>query len=240
MNENIKKKNQAILEKYFPNHIWPDVAYKNKIKDFASSGIHIGHLGCGKDFKRVYEVTSGAVVIGIDLDLESLREYKTGQKIKADLENLPIKDNFFDLLISEFVFEHIENPEKVIRECSRILKKNGKIIFLTVNKFSIFGVLSLLTPHWFHRLIRGRMLDPKFREDVFRTYYRLNSARKIKKLFEMYGFKEIEMSFLESEWSYFDRYPALYELGCIVNKFIMNTKALHRFQTYLLGVYEKV
>ena len=130
MNEKIKEKNQAILKKYFPNHLWPDEVYKNKIKSYISDGVRIGHLGCGRDLNRVYEVINGAKVFGIDFNLESLKEYKTGERIRANLEKIPFRDEYFDLLISEFVFEHIENPENVINECKRILKRNGKIIFV--------------------------------------------------------------------------------------------------------------
>jgi len=239
MNEKIKEKNQAILKKYFPNHLWPDEVYKNKIKSYISDGVRIGHLGCGRDLNRVYEVINGAKVFGIDFNLESLKEYKTGERIRANLEKIPFRDEYFDLLISEFVFEHIEYPENVINECKRILKRNGKIIFLTINKFSLSGIISSFTPQWFHKFVRRRMLEPQFYNDVFKTYYRFNSTGKIRKIFKDYGFKEIELTFLEAEISYFDKSPALLELGCIVNKFIMTTKILQPFQTYLLGIFEK-
>jgi len=240
MNEKIKEKNQAILNKYFPNHLWPDEVYKNKIKSLVSDDTCIGHLGCGRDLKRVYEVTNGAKVFGIDLNLESLKEYKTGERIRANLEKIPFRDEYFDVLISEFVFEHIENPEKVISECRRILKRNGKIIFLTINKFSLFGFTSVFTPHWFHQLIGKMRLTPQSHKDVFKTYYRINSVNKIRKLLRKYGFKEIQLTSLEAEFTYLDRFPTLYELGCIVNKFIMNTKALTRIRTYLMGIFEKI
>jgi SAM-dependent methyltransferase len=47
----------------------------------------------------------------------------------ADIMNLPFRDNSLDLVISEDIFEHIENNTKGFQEIARVLKKGGKHIF---------------------------------------------------------------------------------------------------------------
>lgn len=42
--------------------------------------------------------------------------------IKADLENLPFKDNEFDLAYSHHVVEHLDNPALAMGEMMRIVK----------------------------------------------------------------------------------------------------------------------
>ena len=54
----------------------------------------------------------------------------------AKLKNL--EDNSFDVVISNLAFMDIDNVDKTVKECSRILKKNGKIVFSLVNP--IFGM----------------------------------------------------------------------------------------------------
>lgn len=50
---------------------------------------------------------------------------------EVDMQNLPYKDNSFDLVISDQVIEHLENPKKAIEESYRVLKKDGIAIHTT-------------------------------------------------------------------------------------------------------------
>jgi len=47
----------------------------------------------------------------------------------CDAENIPIEDNFVDLIITQEAFEHISKPKNALKECYRILKYGGKIYF---------------------------------------------------------------------------------------------------------------
>lgn len=46
-----------------------------------------------------------------------------------DLQNIPFKDNMFDFVITEDVFEHISDYKKAFKEIKRVLKPGGKHIF---------------------------------------------------------------------------------------------------------------
>ncbi len=48
--------------------------------------------------------------------------------IVCDIENLPFKENSIDIVFNIAVLEHVKNPEKVVNEINRVLKKNGIII----------------------------------------------------------------------------------------------------------------
>ncbi len=41
--------------------------------------------------------------------------------------NIPFPDERFHLVICNHVLEHVKNPDKVLRECKRVLKKNGEL-----------------------------------------------------------------------------------------------------------------
>ena len=49
--------------------------------------------------------------------------------IKADICDLPIKDNTYDFILCNHVLEHILDDDKAISELYRVLKKNGVGIF---------------------------------------------------------------------------------------------------------------
>ena len=48
-----------------------------------------------------------------------------------DMQNLPFDDSIFDIVISDQVIEHLENPKKAVRESYRVLKKGGIAIHTT-------------------------------------------------------------------------------------------------------------
>lgn len=48
--------------------------------------------------------------------------------VKADICNLPFKDNEFDVILCNHVLEHIPNDIKAIQELYRVLKKGGMAI----------------------------------------------------------------------------------------------------------------
>jgi SAM-dependent methyltransferase len=49
--------------------------------------------------------------------------------VKADICNLPFKDNFFDVIFCNHVLEHIDNDTKAMQELYRVLKPKGMGIF---------------------------------------------------------------------------------------------------------------
>lgn len=105
-------------------------------------------LGCGQGYFSRLLTKQGGIVTGVDLSKDLIgianqRNQEQGLKIKyfvSDAANLKdLQDNKFDIAISNMALMDIKNVDKTIKECSRVLKKNGHIIFSIVNPiFSIF------------------------------------------------------------------------------------------------------
>lgn len=64
--------------------------------------------------------------------------------IKCDLNNPPykIKSRQYDSIIAADVIEHLEQPFQFIRECKRILTKNGRLIITTPNMTGLQNILA--------------------------------------------------------------------------------------------------
>lgn len=229
-----------IEHRYFPAHLWPADVYKKVLSEKNRPGLRVAHLGCGHDRVGVRNVLKDAFVIGLDVDRLSLSRISRSPCALANLEAIPARCESLDLLVSEFVFEHLERPERVIAECARILRPGGELVFLTINKNSIPGRLAAWTPFAFHRWINRLRPIETHEADLFPTFYRLNTYRSISRLMDEYGLEQVEFRFLEASFAYLEFSPFLYRLGCRFNRWLLQHESLRGLRTALLGVYRKV
>ena len=83
-------------------------------------------FGCGGGF--ILNELNCKSKYGIEINSSAIVQAKTfGISIFPNFETL--KNNFFDIIISNSALEHILNPADVLKECYRVLKPGGKIIF---------------------------------------------------------------------------------------------------------------
>lgn len=73
--------------------------------------------------------------VGVDASEEMLKiaseKYPDKTFHLSDAEHIPIPDNTFDTIITFHFFMHLDHSkvQKVLNECHRVLKNNGRIIF---------------------------------------------------------------------------------------------------------------
>ena len=111
-------------------------------------------VGCGAGFLSNELALSGLRVTGVDLSVESLvvaREYDKTKNVlylTADAYHLPFNNESFDVITAMDFLEHVENPEMVIKEFSRVLKPNGIFIFHTFNRNPISFLIIIKLVEW--------------------------------------------------------------------------------------------
>lgn len=103
-------------------------------------------FGCGSG-RYVQELREHAYqAFGCDINMKSEENVDTDSMIKneiirsIDLKNyiLPFKDNTFDLIISDQVFEHVKNYSETIAEISRVLKPDGFCLHVFPSRYITF------------------------------------------------------------------------------------------------------
>jgi SAM-dependent methyltransferase len=96
---------------------------------------------------------------------------------------LPFADESFDLVLCDWVVEHIEHPEEFAAEVRRVLKAGGWFCARTPNRWSYFSVgARVLSSDAGNRVLR--VLQPRRAErDIFPKYYRMNTLGAIRKYF---------------------------------------------------------
>lgn len=88
-------------------------------------------IGCGfGEFAQAFFDTP--VDVGLDIAQKDLRVAEQSGKYKkvvlGDARKMPFEDESFASIFSISTFEHIKNPQKVIQESYRVLKKGGVLV----------------------------------------------------------------------------------------------------------------
>lgn len=99
-------------------------------------------VGCGRGFylKTLGSWSQNLRIYGVDLNQEYLNvsknflEGKFISLIKADVTDLPLKDDFFDRVIASEILEHVNDDQKAIAEIYRVLKPGGWAMITVPNK----------------------------------------------------------------------------------------------------------
>lgn len=138
-------------------------AYRVRLQNFQGRCAHVD--GCDPDPVVLQNPTLDAATV-----------------IEPD-QPLPYENGRFDLIISRYVFEHIENPEWAAAELLRVLKPGGWICAMTPNKWGYVALISRLLPNSLHSGALARVQPGRLDKDVFPTYYRLNRPAAVRRFF---------------------------------------------------------
>jgi len=115
--------------KFYLEFLSAEEMFKNKI---------VVDIGCGAAGKTMYYASLGVEKIH---GVEILSKYKVEAEalakklnlenkfnfVSSDAANLPFEDNSIDTIIMNDAMEHVDEPEKVIKECIRVLKMGGRL-----------------------------------------------------------------------------------------------------------------
>jgi ubiquinone/menaquinone biosynthesis C-methylase UbiE len=130
-----------------------------------------------------------------------------------------VDDGSVDLVLADYVLEHVEDPDGFFVECRRVLKPGGFLCMRTTNARSYFALASRLTPNTSHAGIIQRVYrHPRPADDVFPTLYRCNTVGKLRTALREYGFRACVYGF-QSDPAHFGFSRALYAMGVAHQRF---------------------
>ncbi len=84
-------------------------------------------IGCGD--KPYENVILSCTTEYLGLDHKNTLHNKSKIDIFGTAYKIPAKNKYFDTVLCTFALEHLNNPDKAIKEASRILKKKGYAIY---------------------------------------------------------------------------------------------------------------
>ena len=133
--------------------------------------------------------------------------------------NVKAPNESMDIIIADYVLEHIENPRKFYREVDRLLKPGGWFCARTPHKLNLISLLAMLIKNNLHAFALKYVQPDRKEKDIFPTYYRLNTLKKLNKIFKKYNDK----SFIyRSDPSYYFGKKSIYYFQKILGIFLLD------------------
>lgn len=175
------RKNPMLFKRYCKLISWP-IRKLNLLKSIYTAK-RILDIGVGTGFILQYirdYLNPSATFYGIDLDKNpAMPSYIIFKKVDLERQELPFPSNFFEIVISTFVIEHLHSPGRVFEETYRVLRSGGEFYLVTEYYTTLF-----LPDYW------------NFYQDP--THVRPYTKRSLNILAEMAGFRDIKTGIIRA------------------------------------------
>jgi 2-polyprenyl-6-hydroxyphenyl methylase/3-demethylubiquinone-9 3-methyltransferase len=168
---------------------WVAEQIRKKFPERKAEDIHVLDIGCGGGFLTNYLAKEGFIVFGIDTARDALEcadRHDVTQSIKyivGDAYNLPFSDGCFEVVCAMDFLEHVEDPDRILEETSRVLAPGGIFLYYTFNRNWLANLIVIKGVEWFVKN------TPK---DMHVLRYFLKPD-ELTKLCEKYGLKVVGM-----------------------------------------------
>ncbi len=215
-----------------------DDFYREFIHKYLPPGGRLLDAGCGRYLKFSKELARTTEVVGIDLESKlETRNEGSPFGVRGDLNHLPFEGDYFDLIISRFVVEHLEHPAQVFGEFQRVLKPGGNVVLLTPSKYDYVSLIAAATPYSLHRSLVSRIFRVS-EDDVYPTFYRANTPTRIARELESVGLRKRELRMINHYPAYLMFSPVLFRLGMAYER-LTSLEMLRGLRATILCVFEK-
>ncbi|HEY7901042.1 MAG TPA: methyltransferase domain-containing protein, partial [Caulobacteraceae bacterium] len=198
------------------------VAFFTRVNALIEPGMVVVDFGAGRGeafqgpdtyFARLARLQGKAArVIGIDVDgAIADHPFLDERYIIAPGAALPLADASVDMIVADWVFEHIAEPQAAAAEFDRVLKPGGWILARTPNAAGYVGIGARLVPNRLHTRLLKRLWPGRAARDVFPTAYRLNSPEALRAAFPPAAWRHYSYRANPTP-KYFGRSPLLFRL----------------------------
>jgi SAM-dependent methyltransferase len=124
--------------------------------------------------------------IGVDVDQAVMTNPTTTFNLLMVNESIPLPSASVDVVIADWVLEHLENPATTFQEIDRILANGGFFCARTPHRFNFVSLVARFIPNKFHAKILEYAQPSRKSVDIFPTMYRANTKKNISFHFSKY------------------------------------------------------
>ena len=202
-----------------------------RILDLGAGSGKAGPVNCQGEARIVFGVDPNSCIKG---------NSRIDHGVIGLAEHLPFRTASFDLVVSDWVVEHLAQPEEVASEVFRVVKSGGVFVLRTGNLCHYSYAVAAATPYWFHRLVANRVRGiPRDSGDPHATYYRMNSRRAVRRCLTRAGFVEEEILMVEAEPSYLMFSVSSFLLGVAYERFVNRARFLSGLRACIFACFRK-
>jgi len=228
---------QALFERRYPDFRDAGQRYQEIIASLLEAQTTLLDLGCGRDSLAAEQLRAAQLSVGVDLDLLDLQHNRSvAYHALANGEGLPFAAASFDLLISQWVIEHLEYPQRVFLEIARVLRPGGHAVLFTTNARNYIPLATRLVP----QKLQGQLLERFLRRpthESFPTFYRANTRRKLALLAQRAGL-QLETPIYVGNPFYLAFSPVLFRLALLFER-LTDHAPLQSLKLYLIVTLHK-
>ncbi len=209
------------------------LAFYSRVQAVLPEEATVLDVGCGRGrsaedpsaYRRRLQNLQGPerTVIGIDVDFAAAGNPNLDQfRLIESTDRWPVEDASIDLLVSDYVLEHVDDPGSFFREIDRVMSPGGTVCLRTPNRWSYIAVIAQLIPNRLHARVTARVQEGREEQDVFPTRYRCNTRGTIRRQFRRLGYAAWVES-IEAEPTYLQFSPLIYRMGSVVHRWLPPT-----------------
>jgi len=202
------------------------IEFYGRINSIVNENSTVVDLGAGRaawfeddecDYRRNLRALKTKVkcVIGLDVDNVVLTNKSTHENRLIENGKLPLKNESVDVLIADYVFEHISDPEQFSSEIQRVLKPGGILCARTPHLVNYVSLGASALPNRLHAFILNRIQPGRKEQDVFPTVYKLNTLSTLRSHFA--NFKDFSYIF-RPDPSYYGGNKSLYRIAKVFHQ----------------------
>ncbi len=140
-------------------------------------------------YRRKLRLMRGKVreVIAADVDPIVMENWTSDRNVMIQDGKLPLDTESVDMIVSDYVLEHIEDVAAFAIEVDRVLKPDGLFCARTPHKFNYVSVGARLMSEGIEGWLLSKLQPGRKSMDVFPKFYRLNTLNEIRAAFPSYA-----------------------------------------------------
>lgn len=217
---------------------WDDTIFRQRILSSLKTEHHVLDLGAGAGIVGQMNFKGCAhKVCGVDLDPRVVSNPFLNEGRVSDAGEIPYADRSFNVVFSDNVLEHLDDPLIVFREVERVLKPGGVFLFKTPNKWHYMPTIARLTPHGFHQYVNR--LRGRADVDTFPTRYRANSFGDVARLAADAGLVVDRIDRIEGRPEYLRMTWPTYLIGLAYERLVNSAEIFAPLRILLVGSLRK-
>ncbi|MFN3474839.1 MAG: class I SAM-dependent methyltransferase [Blastomonas sp.] len=183
---------------YSPND--GTIEFYGRINSLIAPSMVVLDMGAGRaawyeddpsEYRKAVRLLKGkaAKVIAVDVDTAVLDNRSSDEQLLMVDGKIPLPDQSVDMIVSDYVLEHIVDVGLFCAEVDRVLKPGGWLCARTPHKYHFVSLMARIIKNSNHSRVLQFAQPGRKDLDVFPTAYKLNTLGDLKKNFPNYNDK---------------------------------------------------